>query len=300
VAIDQDTIIVGSLHDVENDVTHDGSAYVFTRNSGVWTETQKLIGSDAADNDWFGEAVALQGDTAVIEAKFDINSGSFGNGGVYIFSRQTDGLWVKVQKLAVANNGTNDNFGEHVAIDGQTVVIGESYGNEDKGAAYVYVKTGDNWTLETQLLSSKGAPQDEFWRSVDVSGDTVVGGVPGLYVGPNISGYAVVFQRTGNIWDNGFELRPGNGFFRDEFGDSVAIDGDPIVVDNGIYGIGEASYVFQQKGTVNIWTQIQKLNSSGIAVVFSGNIIISDGSVFGCLPDGAVTKVNLMSLRGAY
>lgn len=207
VAIDQDTIIVGSPHDVVNDIGH-GSAYVFSRIGGFWTETQKLIASDAANDDYFGEAVAVQGDTAVIGAKFSNSGGAFGNGGAYVFTRQGDGVWVEAQKIVVEGSETNDHFGEHVAIDGQTIVIGESNGNDDKGAAYVYVKTGDTWMVETQLLFSQGAAGDEFGRSVDVSGDTVVIGVPGFYVGPNILGYAVVFQRTGQIWDNGFELRP--------------------------------------------------------------------------------------------
>eukprot|EP00977_Amphora_coffeiformis_P029533 scaffold41335_cov221-Amphora_coffeaeformis.AAC.1 len=289
VAIDQDTIIIGSPFDTENDFEH-GSAYVFIRSNSSWTPSQKLIARDVADGSWFGEAVAVQGDTAIIGALFDDNSGSFGNGGVYIFGRQTDGVWVEVQKLVVANSEVNDHFGEHVAIDGQTIVIGESNGNDDKGATYVYVKTGYSWTLETKLLHSEGAYRDQFGRSVDISKDTVVVGAPGYFLNPNIAGYAVVFQRTGNVWDSGFELRPDDGSVGDEFGQSVAVDGNTIVVGNGLKGDGEASYVFQRREAGKGWTQVQKLDASGLVVAISGDVIISGESAFGRLPDGTWRK----------
>lgn len=77
-----------------------------------------------------------------------------------------------------------------------------------------------------------------------------------------------------------------NGFFRDEFGESVAIDGDTIVIGNGVIGNGEASYVFQRAGSDNFWTQVQKLDARGLAVAISGEVIISERSAFGRLPHG--------------
>ena len=43
-----------------------GAVYVFHNNSGVWTETQKLVALDKHDDDYFGSAVSLSGDWAII------------------------------------------------------------------------------------------------------------------------------------------------------------------------------------------------------------------------------------------
>ena len=151
VAIDLDTIAVGAVFDTndEGDLKH-GSVYIFSRNDGVWMETQKLIASDAADGDWFGMAVDMQGDTMVVGAKYV----GYGFGAAYVFMQLQGGLWSEMQKLSTGpTSETNDHFGEDIAIDGQTIVVGELYSNANRGVAYVYIKDNDGiWILQAQLL----------------------------------------------------------------------------------------------------------------------------------------------------
>ena len=45
-----------------------GSAYVFVRSGGVWSQQQKLLASDAAAGDEFGLSVAISGETVVVGA----------------------------------------------------------------------------------------------------------------------------------------------------------------------------------------------------------------------------------------
>ncbi len=69
VALSGDTALVGAYFDDNAGGTNAGSAYVFTRTGGVWTQQAKLTASDAAVGDIFGVSVALSGDTAVVGAR---------------------------------------------------------------------------------------------------------------------------------------------------------------------------------------------------------------------------------------
>ncbi len=66
--------------------TDSGSAYVFTRTGGVWSQQAKLTASDLAYADYFGVSVAVSGDTAVIGAYGDDDGGS-DSGSAYVFTR---------------------------------------------------------------------------------------------------------------------------------------------------------------------------------------------------------------------
>ena len=145
VAISGDTIVVGAYGDNNNDKTDSGSAYVFERSeNGTWSET-KLVADDAATNDYFGNSVAISGDTIVVGAYGDNNNDKTDSGSAYVFERSENGTWSET-KLVADDAATNDYFGNSVAISGGTIVVG-SYKDDnndktDSGSAYVYgIKT---------------------------------------------------------------------------------------------------------------------------------------------------------------
>ncbi|MEM9023432.1 MAG: FG-GAP repeat protein, partial [Bacteroidota bacterium] len=111
VAVSGNTIMVGAWQEDQDEnnanfITDAGSVYVFERDSaGNWTQVQKLTASDRSFNDRFGNAVALDGNYAVIAAiAQDLNAAGgqpvTDAGAAYIFERDTlTGLWSEVQKL---------------------------------------------------------------------------------------------------------------------------------------------------------------------------------------------------------
>ena len=118
---------------------------------------------------------ALSGDTAVIGAPPD-----GGSGAVYVFVR--NGMnWEQQARLSAADRTPGDRFGEDVAVDGDTVVVGAPRNSENgffSGAAYVFVRNGTTWTQQQKLTAPDAAAEDQFGRSVAISGNTVlVGGV---------------------------------------------------------------------------------------------------------------------------
>jgi hypothetical protein len=85
-------------------------------------ETDKLLASDGAANDYFGWSVAITGDTAVIGAWGDADSG-YGTGSAYVF-RYDGASWVQQAKLLASDGEANDWFGISVSISGDTALIG--------------------------------------------------------------------------------------------------------------------------------------------------------------------------------
>jgi hypothetical protein len=84
VALVGDTAIIGAMHDIPNVHLRTGSAYVFTRSGGVWTQRARLLASDGAGGDDFGYSAAFVGDMAIIGATGD-NDNGIDSGSAYVF-----------------------------------------------------------------------------------------------------------------------------------------------------------------------------------------------------------------------
>ena len=136
VAIDGDTIVAGDRKD-------SGSVYVFSASDGA--QLAKLMAGDAAEDDKFGEKVAIDGDTIAIAAENEGNTGGSekdGPGAVYVF-RTNDGgaTYDELEKVTALDAAASDWFGTSVAIEGGTLVAG-ARGDDDagseSGSAYVF------------------------------------------------------------------------------------------------------------------------------------------------------------------
>jgi hypothetical protein len=153
VAVDGDTIVVGSEADDHSGLTNSGSAYVFVRDhggAGAWGEARKLTAGDAAGFDVFGSAVSVFGETIAVGADQDEHTlglpGSFssGEGATYVFERDHGGAnaWGEVEKLTSSDPASGDHFGSSVALSGCTAVVGAALddhaGGTNAGSAYVF------------------------------------------------------------------------------------------------------------------------------------------------------------------
>lgn len=150
IALEGDTaLFAASLDDDKG--AQSGSAYIFTRTGTTWTQQQKLTASDGAIADHFSEnAVALDGDTAIIGAYMDDDLGS-NSGSAYVFTR-ADTTWTQQQKLTASDGTAGDMFSQYgVILDGDTAIIGAWYDDNvngvDAGSAYVFTKSGADLTF---------------------------------------------------------------------------------------------------------------------------------------------------------
>ena len=292
-----------------------------------------LKASNTGIDDAFGLSVAISGDTVVVGAPLEDSNatgvgGNQGNnsatdsGAAYIFVR-TGTTWSQQAYLKASNTDPNDNFGVHVAISGDTVVVGAPFeasnatgvnGNQgdnsapNSGAAYVFVRTGSTWSQQAYLKASNTDAGDQFGFRAAISGDTLVVGAylecsGATGVNGNQSdngalgaGAAYVFVRSGTTWSQQAYLKASNTDAQDDFGSSVAISGDTIVVgadqessnatgvngnqsDNSATNAG-AAYVFARSGTT--WSQQAYLKASntnasdlfGCSLAVSGDTVL--------------------------
>ena len=147
-------------------------------------------------------------------------------------------------------------------INRESIDIVDSVENEngvDAGAAYLFdTKTGQRLA---KILPDDGAAGDEFGRDLAISGDTIVVGARLDDDIGNSSGAAYVFVRSAGIWTQQTKLFGDDTAAFDEFGSSVSISGETVVVgapltDEAISASGSA-YVFVRSGTT--WSQQDKL-----------------------------------------
>lgn len=233
---------------------------------GSWTEDQLLSATEPGETDYFGVSIATDGSTALIGSHYD-DEGSFGNAGSVCVFVRSGALWSQTDRLVASDYINSGFFGASVSMSGDSAVFG-SYGRDvKKGAAYVFTESGGTWTEQQKLTATDGANFDEFGKSVDVDGDTVIIGAPkndhDLLTEP---GAAYVFTRSGTVWTLEQKLTADVPGTEDWFGFQVAINGDTAVVGaieyeaNPPYRTGSV-YVFTRTGSS--WSQVQKLNGSG-------------------------------------
>ena len=195
IALDGDTALIGAPW---NPNSSSGSAYVFKHNGTLWTQQAEL--STNVPYDWFGNSVALSGDTALIGA-----NGSYGS--VYVFVHN-DETWALQQELTIEESTTDNQLRDSphyaVALNGDTALIGaagvDEYGS-DSGVVYVFIRSGTTWYQQSKLSAYDVAQGDYFGRSVALSGSTVFIGASNDDDGSTDSGSVYILNNVACVND---------------------------------------------------------------------------------------------------
>jgi hypothetical protein len=240
VAVSGDVAVVGAYADDDNG-SASGSAYVYRWNGSTWVEEAKLLASDGAMNDQFGRSVGVNGDTVVVGAYQDDDSGNDA-GAAYVY-RWNGSSWLEEPKLLASDGAPLDSFGASVAVSGDLVVVGAPNDGDNggnSGSVYVYRWNGWSW-VETKLLASDGAAGDEFGYSVAASSDLAAVGAYRDDDNGGSAGSAYVYRWNGSLWVEEAKLLASDGAMGDQVGWSVGASGDVAVA--GAPG-SESAYVF--------------------------------------------------------
>jgi hypothetical protein len=252
--------------------THpEGEVYFYTLSGGAWQRIAAFTGSDGdlGHGDAVGQAVAIDGDIAVVGAPNYMAASPYdhADGVAYVY-RRIAGTWTSDGILTAPGHADLEMYGCSVAISGTTIVVGScAYDNQagtitpQRGAAFVYSDSGAGWMQVATLAAPDAAAYDQFGAAVAIDGDTIVVGAPRKQVGDNDQqGATYVFTRNGAAWTFATRLTADDGASDDEFGQSVAISEDTLLV--GAPGTsnsdisGGAVYAFHRNdGT---WTQSQR------------------------------------------
>ncbi len=266
VALDGDTLLVGSIFDDIGANNDQGSAYVFARAGATWIQQRKLFAASGPDSDVFGRSLALDRGAALVGAPGgDAIAADQGVAYVFVIGDRH----VERQKLTAFDGAATDYFGSAVALDGATLALAAPYAgvgaNQDQGAVYIFTRQGETWALQQKIVAFDGAAYDEFGYAVALSGDTLMVGAPSDDFGDGQDqGSVYVFTRDGATWTPRQKLTAidsGRGAW---FGFAVSISGDRLVVgapkDDVVGKFDQGSvYIFKRSGAT--WAPEEKLTA---------------------------------------
>lgn len=224
VSIEGDRAVVGAYTD-STVALQTGAAYVVEYIDGIWRQRAILVASDAATDDQFGQSVDISGDTIVVGAP---RAGAPGT--AYVF-RFMNNAWVQIAALSNSDAQQSDEFGRSVSISGDHILVGASRNDAvppNDETAHVYQEIAGAWEHVATLHGDPTEGNPRFGYAVAIDADVAVVGAPGF--GNDDPCAAYVFRETAGVWNEESKLTspfPSDG---DHFGESVALDGDRIVV----------------------------------------------------------------------
>ena len=290
VGVHGDTIIVGARNDGNVGGLNAGAAYVFTRLGSVWSQQQKLLASDGAAGDCFGNSVSVSADSAIVGSPNDNNALGVDAGSAYVFTRAA-GVWTEQQKLLAGDGAASDVFGSGVAIDGDTVAVGAPLdtwsGKTNAGSVYVFTRAVGVWTPQQKITHFPASAYDWHGRDVSLSGDSIIAGArgAGTFAGVD-AGKAYVFTRSAGVWSQQQDLQASDGAANEYFGTSVSISGDIAIVGAdehtvGVEAAAGAAYIFIRSG--GVWTEVLAFNAAdgtamnqlGTAVAVGSTVLVA-------------------------
>ncbi len=294
VAIDGGTIAVGA-HSDDGTAVDAGAVYVFELTGSTWTEVAKLSAPDPTTSQHLGNSAALQGDFLLVGAYRDSEGGP-GAGAAYLYERRS-GSWGFAAKLLAADPQPGALFGASVTLDGGTLAIGapeeDRAGSFATGAVYVFEDGPAGWQHAAELWPADFGAGDEFGKSLDLLGDTLLAGAwldDGACEGTPAcdAGAAYVFERSGSIWIESARLLPSEPEAGLGFGSTVALTADLAVVgapwddhdEHGTQGVGSVE-LFARDGTG--WSPARKLFAAdvehvrrlGFSLATSGGLVLA-------------------------
>jgi phage gpG-like protein len=302
ISSDGNTAIVGAIYH-DDRYTNFGAAYIYTRSDTVWSQQSKLQSSDGTFNLNLGRSVCISGDgnTAIVAGIAGL---------VYIFIRSGTN-WSEQAKIMASEVSSNDEFGESVSMswDGNTALVGAYAKSANRGAAYIFTRSGTTWSEQAEIQGSDTSTSDRFGQSVSISwdGNTALVGADYNSALGTYAGAAYIFTRSGTTWSEQARINGSDTSASNRFGQSVSISGDGNTAIVGAWNniatgtYAGAAYIFTRSGTT--WPEQAKILSEdsganyhkfGWSVAISGDgnnaVVGADGSQFATSAAYAFTR----------
>jgi hypothetical protein len=270
-----DTLAIGANLE-DGGGTDSGGVYVFVRENNVWSQQAHLKSSTPLAGDYFGTSLALYEDTLVVGAPGSntIASMTPHGGSVHVFKREA-GEWKRLTRLAPADSGLQDLFGQSVAIDDNHLFVGaplESTVQAFGGMVYAYARSGDDFGRPAQLRPMTSIETGLFGWALASSGESLVIGAPHFnYIrvsdlGP---GNAYVFTGSGTTWSQEQMLEtPDSLEDGATFGWAVAVAGNSLVIGAPrarSSNVGQApgdAYVYERVAAGGAWNLAQSMRAA--------------------------------------
>jgi hypothetical protein len=260
-----------------------GAVYIFDRQGSNWVEQAQLLREDGQPFDLFGYDVAISGETVVVGAR-SVNDPQHGRnaGAVYVYQR-VQNEWRQQARLTSPEPGPTAHFGHAVAVDSDTIVVG-AFGHNDAqngrnaGAAYVFQRQGQEWSLQTRLTAADGDAHDAFGVALALDGDIIaISASQHDWGHEQFLGAVYIYQRQGSDWRQQAKLTPVNpDRFGGPVGHTLALAGNTLLV--GGYGLSSVYHFERQQDT---WVEQPRLVMSNppFSILFGSEALAVSGTV---------------------
>jgi len=255
---------------------------VFDLLNGTWEQSAKLEANDGEIDDSFGHSVSLNGDRALIGAYLDDDNAN-DSGSAYVFELSGNS-WIQTAKINSSDTAESDHFGFAVSLLGNRALIGAFLTDENfnnSGSAYIFELDAGVWSQTKKLVGTNPAENDWMGYSVSLGIDRAL--IGSRLDGENgiDTGSATVFDYSSNNWTQTVELFADDANAGDQFGISVSLSGDRLIVgsplnDGGGLNNG-AAYIFDLVS--NMWEQTIKITPNDMSDndSFGQSVAIIDG-----------------------
>jgi hypothetical protein len=230
VAISGDTVVIGA----SNKNNYTGEVYIFTRTGTTWTQDKILTAPSGLPNDYYGYQLDIDQTTILIGA-----CGENGHtGAAYVYIRG-DSTWEQEARLTAADGTIDNYFGIAVSLSGNTLVACAPWNNDMLGAAYIFTRTGTNWTQTQKIAPIDPTTFTGFGFTCSLDGNFLAIGAP---FGNNYKGEMHVFKCTHGAWSEDAILFADDGAENEDYGDAVSLDHTTLLVGapSHDYSTGEA------------------------------------------------------------
>lgn len=233
---DENTALVGAPR--HNGIGKEsGAVYLYRREGQGWIETGKLLPDEKGAGARFGVSIAISGDSLLVGApRYSTERGGLAreqSGAVFVFVRQANGQWHQQAKMIADDRYGYDRFGNSVALDGDTAVIGAYHDNDqgdDSGSVYVFARQGEQWNQQAKLLSVDGEKGDWFGYSVALFGDTLAVASLGDHDKGISAGAVHLFSKSTKEWRHKVKIVPEDIRSDSVFGRSIILTGNSLFI----------------------------------------------------------------------
>lgn len=290
-AFDGRAALVGATFEQIGQNANAGAAYLYEPVDGEWIQTDRFsAASDRHTDDFFGSAVAIDGDLIAIGANNADADEINNSGATYVFER-ADGAWTRTQKLVAPTPTPGWAFGAATAVWRDQIFVGapaeDHSESEQAGTVFVYEKDANGaWQIVQTLIASDAQSFGFFGAELAVDEDLLVVGAqfssPGGMLG---AGQAYIFRRIAGVWVEEGRLVASDVASMDNFGVAVAVAGERVLVGaerNDLDGIESAgaAYVFER--AEDAWQETTRLTAPapfaddrfGVSVALTGTAAI--------------------------
>ncbi len=296
-AMDGDAILIAAWGHADGK----GGVWVFERNdSGMWTESAKLMASDAEENIWFGWGLALEGDVAFVGSSRKNNR----TGVVYVFQRDaTSGAWSEVGILQGNGTENNSRFGQTIMLQGDRAFIAAPGHDRFSGAIYVFERdaASGEWTEQQKLLPFDATSGTQFGATLNRVGDELWVGAPGADGQGSI--YRFARDASGSNWTGVAKLRADDPERGERFAGALAVHANLAVVGltGDDYGAGTVA-IFERNAGNRMWTQRAKVWSEveGLDPMLGEQVECANGTagIFACDEVDVLAFMPVQSIGG--